>query len=293
MTGFQRISVPTDAFGGRTVKIHALLASMPMTTNSLSFLRLCVERPLRRKAKADVTHQKLINVGLRDPFVRTIAGMATIAFAASYAISVLGSGTKAIITLALCIGFGVVLIVLRTLMRYVDSPFVRIICYASSAIIMSVFLVFAVLLIPAAVICWPQPYAQLLSLPNCALAAIEQPPFKPVPFTGTAITFDPDKGKYLVVVIYRPDRRSDAEHIVGALQSAGYKSMGIESSLDEVFATDKRPDTSLIKTSALARPAVDDVAKVVRVAIPSKAGFVSLFEPDVTFQKGNVQVDLF
>lgn len=248
---------------------------------------------MARKAKADATQQMLINVGLRDPFVRVIAGMAAIAFAASYAISALGSGTKAIITLALCLGFGVVLVVLRTLMKYVDSPFVKIVCFASSAVIMLVFLVFAVLLVPAAVICWPHPYADLLSLPNCAMVAIKQVPFKPVPFTGTAITLDPDKSKYLVVVLFRPDRRSDAEHVVGALQSAGYQSTGVESNLDEVFAPDKRRDSSLIKTSALARPTVDDVAKVVRFAVPSKADFVSLFQTDVTLHKGDVQVDLF
>ncbi len=77
------------------------------------------------------------------------------------------------------------------------------------------------------------------------------------------------------------------------MQSPGYKTTGIESNFDEVFATDKSPDTSLIKTPALARPTVDDVANVVRAAIPNKAGFVSLFETDIIFQKGNIQIDLF
>jgi hypothetical protein len=84
-----------------------------------------------------------------------------IATAAGIAISILGSGTKAVLAIALSLAFGVVLVVLRGLMKYVDSAFVRIVCFASSAVIMSVFLVFAVLLVPAAVICWPQPYAQV------------------------------------------------------------------------------------------------------------------------------------
>jgi hypothetical protein len=49
------------------------------------------------------------------------------------------SGTKAVLAIALSLAFGVVLVVLRGLMRYVDSAFVRIVCFASFAVIMSVF----------------------------------------------------------------------------------------------------------------------------------------------------------
>ena len=122
--------------------------------------------------KKEATYDRLIKVGLQDPFIRGIAGVVAIATAASIAISTLGSGTKAVITIALSLLFGVVLVVLRALMKYADSTFVRMVCFASSAVIVTVFLVFTVLLVPAAVICWPQPYAQLLNLPNC-LASLE------------------------------------------------------------------------------------------------------------------------
>lgn len=247
--------------------------------------------------KKDATYDRLIKVGLQDPFIRGIAGVVVIATAASIAISALGSGTKAIITIALSLLFGVVLVVLRALMKYVDSPFVKIVCFASSAVIVTVFLVFTVLLVPAAVICWPQPYAQLLSLPNCALAAIEnvtsEKPFTPVAYTGTGITHNPDNNKYLVLVFYRPDRKQDAERIVGALQTAGYRSNAVQSSLDEVIAPDKRPGTTLIKTTALARPIVADVSTVLRYAIPAKASYISFFPDDAALRQGNIQISLF
>jgi len=85
--------------------------------------------------KKDATYDRLIKVGLQDPFIRGIAGVVVIATAASIAISTLGSGTKAIITIALSLLFGVVLVVLRALMKYADSTFVRIICFGSSAVI--------------------------------------------------------------------------------------------------------------------------------------------------------------
>jgi hypothetical protein len=247
--------------------------------------------------KKDATYDRLIKVGLQDPFIRGIAGVVVIATAASIAISTLGSGTKAIITIALSLLFGVVLVVLRALMKYADSTFVRIICFGSSAVIMTVFLVFTVLLVPAAVVCWPQPYAHLLSLPNCELAAIEnvtsEKPFTPVAYTGTGITHNPDNNKYLVLVFYRVDRKQDAERIVGALQTAGYRSDAIQSSLDEVLAPDKRPGTTLIKTTALARPIVADVSTVVRYAIPAKASYMSLFPDDAPLRQGNIQISLF
>lgn len=240
--------------------------------------------------KAQATFNRLISVGLRDPFVSAIAGMVVIAVAASYAISALGSATKAIITLALSLAFGVVLVVLRTLLKYVDSTFVKIVCFGASAIIMVIFLTFAVLLIPAATICWPEPYAELLSLPNCG-TTIAQKPFAPIALPS--ITFNSQNAKYVVFVFYRLERQTDAEHIVGALRSAGYKSDGIQSSLNEVLAQDKRPGTTLIKTSGFARPIIDDVSRVVRTAIPVRAIFVSVFPEDVSFQRGHVQISLF
>ena len=65
----------------------------------------------------DGTYGRLIQVGLQDPFIRGICGIVVIAVAGSFAISTLGSGTKAVITLALALSFGVVLVVLRTLLK--------------------------------------------------------------------------------------------------------------------------------------------------------------------------------
>jgi hypothetical protein len=158
---------------------------------------------------------------------------------------------------------------------------------------MSVFLVFAVLLVPAAVICWPQPYAQLLSLPNCA-SALTPKPFTPIEYTGKGITYNPDNKKYHVLIFYRLERQEDAERIVGALRLAGYDSDdGIASTLDEVTAPDKHPGMTLVKTTTFARPIVDEVSEVVRRAIPVKAPSVSLFKDDAPLQKGHVQIDLF
>jgi hypothetical protein len=110
---------------------------------------------------------------------------------------------------------------------------------------------------------------------------------------GTGITHNPDNSKYVVLVFYRLERKQDAERIVGALRSAGYRSDGGESSLDEVIAPDKRPGLTLIRTTALARPIVAEVSKVVGFAIPVKSSSVSLFADDVVLQRGNVQIDLF
>jgi hypothetical protein len=246
--------------------------------------------------KKDATYERLIKVGLQDPFIRGIAGgVAAIAAAAGIAMSVLSSGTKAIIAIALSLLFGVVLVVLRALMQYADSTFVKVVCFASSAVIMMVFLLFTVLLLPAAVVCWPPAYAQLLNLPNCPSGVVEKAdtPCTPVAYTGTGIAHNPDNDKYLVLVFYRSERKGDAEHIVGALRSAGYRSDCSQSSLEEVTGeVDKRPGTTLIKTTALARPIVADVSTVVRYAIPANS-YISVFDKDATFRQGNIQIDLF
>ena len=135
----------------------------------------------------DALYDRLVKVGLQDPFIRAVAGMVVIAVAASFAISALGSGTKSVITLALALAFGVVLVVLRTLMKYIDSVFVKIVCLASCGVIMSVFLIFAIFLVPAAFICWPHGYAQLLDLQSYQVPPPGDEEFKPVAYTGPAI----------------------------------------------------------------------------------------------------------
>src|SRR5215471_11134785 len=184
-------------------------------------------------------YERLIDIGLKDRFIRGVVGIVVIAAAASIVISTLGSGTKAVITLALCLSFGVVLVILRALMHYADSPFVKLVCFAFSGVIMFVLLVFALLLIPAAVICWPQPYAELISLPNCPAQQAEVRPFTPVPFKGAGISFN--------------------------------------------------PDTTLLKTTTQARPTLEDVVKIVKIAVPVKAASVSLFPEDSPLRSGDIQ----
>jgi hypothetical protein len=248
--------------------------------------------PQRKHPKS--LYDRLIEVGLQDPFIRGVVGIVVIAAAASIVISMLGSGTKAVITLALCLSFGVVLIVLRALMRYADSAFVKFVCFAFSGAIMFVLVVFALLLIPAAVICWPQPFSELIGLPNCPAGLVDSKPFTPVaPPAGSGISLKAENNKYSVRVFYRVARKEDAEHIVGALLAAGYKSDGAASSLDEVVTPNRNANTTLLKTTTQARPALDDVLRVVKIAIPLKAAAVSLLAEDAPLRLSDIEVLLF
>ena len=110
------------------------------------------------------TYSQLVSIGLKDPFIRQIAGAAALAVTASFVIYVAGSGINAILTLALLLSFGVVLVILRTLMNNMDTSFVRTACFVASTVIMGVFLVFGVLLIPAATICFPKHFRNLAGI---------------------------------------------------------------------------------------------------------------------------------
>jgi hypothetical protein len=231
---------------------------------------------------------ELIRIGLKDPFIRGIVGVVVIAAAASFAISALGSGTKAIITLALSLSFGVILLILRTLMKNIDSGFVRTVCFLSSAVIMAVFLIFAVFLAPAAFICWPPSYAIILGLKSCG--TIEKP-FKPVAFPATAIAFNADNAKYNALVLYRAERQEDAENVVGALRSAGFQSKGIVDDLNEL--TEPYPGATVIRWTTTAQPVVTDVSKTLRIAIPVKASTISVSPNASSFTRGEIQINLF
>jgi len=251
--------------------------------------------PKKSSKRDQDVYKRLIDIGLRDPFVQIIAGLVVVAVVANFAISTLGgSGPKALIIIALTVMGGVVLFVLRTLTTSANSIFVKIVGYVALSVIMLVVLIFVLLLIPVATMCWPQPYAELLTLPRCVVAPLASSPgFKVIPYAGADITTNSENQKYLVLVFYRPDRLENAGRIVGALRKAGYRSDGFASGLDEVVASDKRPGTSLIKTTTLARPIVDDVNRVVRLAIPENIEFLSVLPEDAPLQRGNVQVDLF
>lgn len=250
--------------------------------------------------KSDGLYKRLIDIGLRDPFIGSIAaGAVLMAVVGAYVVKTTGSGMNAAVTLGAFLLFGVLLIVVRSLFNDQGSPVVRMIGSAFAVVVTLVFLTFVVLLVPATTACWPQDFAQLLRLSNCApttgvekvSTAVVEKEFSPVPLQN--VSYSQENAKYLVLVFYRLERFDDAEHIVGALRSAGYNSDGIQDNLDEVVAPDKRPDTSLIKTTALARPIVDEVSNLVRAAIPMKAPYVSVFPDDAPLQRGNIQISLF
>jgi hypothetical protein len=243
--------------------------------------------------RGEATYGELIRVGLQDPFIRGIVGVVVIATATSFAISTLGNdGTKAIITLALSLSFGVILVILRTLMKNIDSGFVRIVCFFSSTIIMTVFLIFAVFLVPAALICWPPAYAVILNLKSCGQNVVpDERPFTPVAFPATAIPFNPDNNKYVVLVFYRAKRQADAERVVGALTSAGFQSRGIAGDLNELAAP--HLGATVIRWTATAQSVLSDISKVLWIAIPVEASTILVSPNAASFTRGNIQINLF
>src|SRR5262245_21447950 len=100
------------------------------------------------------TYGRLLGIGLKDRFAQQIIVVVALATAASIAINVLGSGINVIITMALLLSFGVIFVILKSLIRNMNNSFVRTICLGASGVIMLVFLSFAILLVPAATMCW-------------------------------------------------------------------------------------------------------------------------------------------
>jgi hypothetical protein len=235
------------------------------------------------------TYGRLVSIGLKDPFIRQIAGVAALAVTATFVILVLGTGVNAILTLSLLLSFGVVLVILRTLMNNMDSSFVKTACFIASTIIMGIFLIFGVLLVPAATICYPPDFAIMLGLNSCKVgAAPVADKFEPVAFP--MIHFDPANGGRRVKVIYRSERLSDAERIVGALRSAGYQSDGVNSTLLEL--TPPFPGATVLKWNSSAQATLPDVSELVRTAIPVKALTLSV-SPSASSFNDDLQIDLF
>jgi hypothetical protein len=232
------------------------------------------------------TYRQLVSIGLRDPFIRQIAGAAALAVTASFVIYVVGSGINAILTLSLLLSFGVILVILRTLMNNMDTSFVRTACFVASTVIMGVFLIFGVLLVPAATICFPKNFAIMLGLNSCKGLEIV---FNPVPFPK--IDRNPANVSHRVVVFYRPERLSDAERIVGALRSAGYQSDGINSDLLEL--TPPFPGATVLKWTASVQSTLAEVSELVRTAIPVKASSLKVNSSASSFSRGDLQINLF
>jgi hypothetical protein len=263
------------------------------------------ERPkidhVRKKVGDDIgqitdknVYSVMMKIALRDPFIQLIVGFVAIAVVANFVASKMQNGMNAVFGISLAVTGGVVLFILRTLMKYANSAFVKMLCYVSAGVIMTVFLIFVVLLVPAATYCVPRPYAELLNLPRCP-PMVERPFEARVPEALRNVVSNPDNKKYNILVFYRLNRQEDAELIVGGLQKAGYESSAAVSSLNEVVAPskDKQPGNSLIKTTASARPVVGDVSDFVRKAIPPRAGYVSVFPGDSPLSRGAIQISLF
>jgi hypothetical protein len=241
---------------------------------------------------SDNTYRQLVSIGLKDPFIRQIAGAVALAFTASAVIYVAGSGINAILSVALLLSFGVIFVILRTLMSNMDSSFVRTACFVASSIIMGIFLVFGLLLIPAATICFPKDFSVLLGLNSCAKEQIvtkEEIVFRPVSFPK--IDYNPANGSRRVVVFYRPSRLEDAERVVGALLSAGYQSDGVSSDLLELAPPS--PGATVLRWTASAESALAGVSELIRTAMPVKASSLSVKTTPSSFSQGELQINLF
>jgi hypothetical protein len=237
-------------------------------------------------------YNEMIKVGLADPFIRVIVGVVAVATAAAFAIAVIGDGTRAVIAVGLSLMFGVVLIVLRVLMKNLDSPFVRALCLFASGVIVSVFLALIILAVPAVTVCWPVRYSEVMGLKACSDMR-EARPFTPAPYVGGAIKFDAANSASQVLVFYREARQADAERLVGALRTAGFASDGRASDLNEVVADNRGPGLTLIKSTAAARPLTPEILRIAQLAMPVSAPSISVYPQDVALSRGAIQIDLF
>jgi hypothetical protein len=235
---------------------------------------------------SDNTYRQLVSIGLKDPFIRQIAGAAALAFTASSVIYVAGSGINAILSVALLLSFGVIFVILRTLMNNMDTSFVRTACFVASTVIMGIFLVFGLLLIPAATVCFPKNFSTLLGLNSCSTV---EAVFRPVSFPK--IDYNAANGSRRVVVFYRPSRLEDAERVVGALLSAGYQSSGVSSDMLEL--TPPSPGATVLRWTASAESALAGISGLIRTAIPVRASSLSVKSTPSSFSQGELQINLF
>ncbi len=245
----------------------------------------------------DGIQNRLIEIGLDDPFIKMIAGLVAVATIASTVISLLGDGMKAVLAIGLSIVFGVILVLMRVLIKNTDGVFVRLLCYLVSGTVAAVFAMLIIFAVPAVVICWPQPYHDTLGLKACSSPA--GPPsepvqaFTPVAFVGPGIVADPANARFTLMVFYRTSRQRDAERVVGAFLSAGYASRGLESTLNEVATDDHSPNASLVKTTPAAQDLAPEVLRILKLSIPVLAERIRVDPQPIPLSRGDVQVDLF
>ena len=131
-----------------------------------------------------------------------------------------------------------------------------------------------------------------MHLSICSPTAPKDRPFTPVDFTAKNVTFKSANADYQVLVFYRPDRQADAEYVVGALKTAGYKSDASQSTLDEVLTPSRNPGATLIKVTTRGRLILDAVQQLVTMARPVAASPL-IFSGDAPLQRGDIQISLF
>ncbi|MGB6543014.1 MAG: hypothetical protein WBF03_19320 [Xanthobacteraceae bacterium] len=239
----------------------------------------------------DSLYRRFIEIGLRDPFAQLVIGVVAIGAAVALVISQFGGGLRAVIAIGSGIGAGVILLILRSLVKDSESNFVRFMGYATSLAITAVFTILVLAVIPAVLTCKPQVYANLLGLcaptPGPASTA-----FAPIPFSGTG-TPEPAAPNYRVLIFYRTARQTDAEKVAGALQWGKFDSGPADWRNDDLNELGPQTGIVLVRASDRGGTVAEAVANLVRSAIfPASATTVTV-NNNLHLINGDVQVDLF
>jgi hypothetical protein len=250
------------------------------------------EKP-EKPEKSGGLYQQLIAMGLADPFIKLVVGIVAIGAAVGFVLTEFGGGLKAIIAIGFGIGAGVILLILRALVKDTESNFVRIMGYAASLAITAVFSILVLAVIPVVLTCKPLAYANLLGLCVPPPAPANTPGFTPIQFTGTG-TINQTNANYHILVFYRAPRQTDAEKVAGALLWAKFNSSAIDWRNDDLSELGALSNVVLIRTSSHGQAVADNITHLVQSAIaPVDPNTVSISATDLVLNNGDVQVDLF
>ena len=99
--------------------------------------------------------ERLVEIGLEDPFIRTIVRDGGCCHGRELRRLDHGECNKAVFAVGLSMMFGVVLVVLRVLMKHADDKIVWTLCLLASGVIVLVFMAVIVVAVPAVTVCWP------------------------------------------------------------------------------------------------------------------------------------------
>jgi hypothetical protein len=239
---------------------------------------------------SDNLYRRFVDIGLRDPFVQLVVGVVAIGAAVSFVMSEFGGGLKAIIAIASGIGAGVILLILRALVKDSESNFVRFMGYAASAAITSVFAILVLALIPAVLTCKPQAYANLLGL--CSTSGPTLTAFVPIPFSASEAP-DPASPNFRVLIFYRTARQTDAEKVAGALQWAKFNSGPADWRNDDLSELGAQTGIVLVRASSRGGSVAEAIANLIRSSIYPISATTVMVNNNIPLSNGDVQVDLF